>query len=63
MACKTCPGVNLCPCTIRDGAELMWLDVMGRESYHRDGASTHPDLEPLPRRPRLWETGGDDGLS
>jgi hypothetical protein len=37
----------------------MWLDVMGRESYQRDGASTHPDLEPLPRRRRLWEIEGE----
>jgi hypothetical protein len=33
----------------------MWLDVMAQESYHKDGISTHPDIPPAPRRPRLWE--------
>jgi|HubBroStandDraft_6_1064221.scaffolds.fasta_scaffold857589_2 hypothetical protein len=55
MACKRCPGVNLCPCTVREGKSLMWLDIMGRESYHKEGLSAHPDIVPSPRRPRLWE--------
>ena len=55
MGCRKCPGINLCPCTIRDGSTLMWLDVMGSEYYNKEGASTHPEIEPAARRLRIWE--------